>query len=125
MTLLNDISFTLKARAEEQVPTQIDLPADVSTLKDLDLEAELLAQYKRARRLLAVAEHDTEVPLSQKATALNSISTIITNITKAQTDLYNAERLKTLESTLITCLKQFPDLREEFLTRYREALDVQ
>lgn len=120
--LLNDLSLDNKPAKTEELEVELDLPKDVASLSDLDLDEELLAQYKRARRLLALAEHDEEVPLSQKATALNAISTIITNITKTQTELYNAERLKTLELVLISVLKRFPEIKEQFLAEYEAAL---
>lgn len=121
--LLNDLSLDNKPTKTEEPEVELDLPKDVASLSDLDLDEELLAQYKRARRLLALAEHDEEVPLSQKATALNAISTIITNITKTQTELYNAERLKTLELVLVSVLKRFPEIKEQFLAEYAAALN--
>lgn len=93
-----------------------------SKLAELDLDSELLEQYKNALILREATEHDEEVPLSQKAQLLNTINSILTSITKTQTELYDAERQKLYEATIIQVLKQFPDLSEAFLKAYEEAL---
>lgn len=94
-------------------------------LEDLNIADELLIQYKNAVNLLEAAQHDADIPANQKAQLLNSISAIITNISKTQTDVYNAERLKTLENTLISTLKDFPEVKSTFLDAYERALNVQ
>ena len=128
MGFLSDFDLSLNNKPQpkpQPQPKPVEAPSDsITSLGNLDLDKELLDQYKRATRLLAAAEHDSEIPLSQKATALNSISTIISNITKTQTDLYNAERLKLLENTLISVLKNFPDIKEQFLEEYQIALGL-
>jgi len=91
-------------------------------LAELDLDGELLAQYKNALILREATEYDEEIPLSQKAQLLNTINSILTSITKNQTELYDAERLKLYEGTLITVLKKFPELSEAFFAAYEEAL---
>lgn len=90
-------------------------------LKDLDLEHELLKQYQRAQELL---EFSDDEPLNQRAQTLNSITSILQAIIKLQQDLYNMERLKTLENTLVNTLQEFPQLKEKFLDSYRKNLKV-
>ena len=94
-------------------------PVKQTELKDLDLEAELLAQYKKAQTLLDDADKE---PLNQKAQTLNAITNILQAIIKSQQDLYNVERLKTLENTLITVLQDFPDIKHKFLDAYEKEL---
>lgn len=91
-------------------------------LEDLNIADELLIQYKNAVNLFEAAQHDNDIPANQKAQLLNSISAIITNISKTQTDVYNAERLKALENTLIATLKDFPEVKSTFLDAYERAL---
>ena len=91
-------------------------------LEDLNIADELLIQYKNAVNLLEAAQHDADIPANQKAQLLNSISAIITNISKTQTDVYNAERLKALENILIATLKDFPEVKSAFLEAYERAL---
>lgn len=94
-------------------------PVKQTELKDLDLEVELLAQYKKAQALLDDADKE---PLNQKAQTLNSITLILQTIIKSQQDLYNIERLKTLENTLIKVLQDFPEIKHQFLDAYEKEL---
>lgn len=116
--LLND----QQPRAKGLLKTYKDTPAredKTLELKDLDLEKELLNQYKKAQELLEFSDGE---PLNQKAQTLNSITNILQAIIKSQQDLYNVERLKTLETTLITVLQGFPEIKHKFLDAYEREL---
>ncbi len=110
-------------------PPVIEQPAPVikqqaATLRELNLEDELLAQYHRATLLLSDAEHDETVTLAQKAQTLNGITAILAQITKSQAELYSVERVKTMEAVLIKTLKAYPHLSQAFLVSYEEALNA-
>jgi hypothetical protein len=104
---------------EQYVPEFVPLTAGT-----LNLEAELLEQYNRARRLLHEAQYDNTISLNQKAAALNSATAIIGALTKNQAELYSLERIKKIEAVLIEVLKAFPDMQAEFMVKYEEALGV-
>ena len=93
---------------------------EVRKLADLNLEDELLEQYYTAQDLLQSAG---DQPLNQKAQTLNSITSILQAIIRAQQDLYNIERLKTLENTLIKVLQEFPEIKHKFLDAYEAELN--
>lgn len=105
---------------EQYIPDFIPLTAIT-----LNLEVELLEQYNRARKLLHDANYDEEIPLSQKAAALNSATSIIGALIKSQAELYSLERIKKIESVLIQTLKRFPDMQEEFMQVYTENLGTE
>lgn len=94
-------------------------PAKRLELKDLNLEAELLSQYEKAQDLLRFSDDE---PLNQRAQTLNAITNILQAIIKSQQDLYNVERLKSLENALITTLQGFPDIKHQFLEAYEKEL---
>jgi len=94
------------------------------TAMDLNLETELLDQYNRARKLLHDASYDDEIPLNQKAMALNATTTIIGALIRSQAELYSLEKVKKIESTIIECLRKYPDLQEDFLKSYEVALNA-
>lgn len=101
---------------------QID---DTLTLKleDMNLAEELALQFKQARALYADIVTDDEVLANQKAQVLSTITSIIATITKAQAELYNAERLKKLEAAVLKALKTLPkDSQEAFFDLYRGYL---
>lgn len=109
-------------------PSGKDLKARVlvniaaTSLAELDLDKELLDQYKNAKQLLKDVDDDEETPLNQKAQIMNTITAILTKIIENQTALYDAERIKLIESVLIDVLKGFPEINQAFLLRYKEAL---
>lgn len=113
--------YELGRRPQDQSYEPFVSKVTATKLSELDLDHELLQQYKAASDTYeAIKAGNT--PANQKAQLLNTITTILTGILKLQTDLYNAERLKKLESTLIATLKDFPELREPFLEKYKKAL---
>lgn len=118
-----DLNASFEPPDEEKARPQTPF-VEVSNLKDMSLETELVLQYNKANRLLWAAEYDQEIPLGQKASALNAIRSVLADIIRMQTELYNAERLKLLEATLLEVLKEYPAVQAEFLSRYKERLGV-
>lgn len=110
-------SYVHKDEPDAYIPPYVEL-----TSANLNLEEQLLAQYNRAGRLLHEASYDKETPLSQKAAALNSATTILGALTRMQAELYSLERIKAIEGCLIEVLKQFPEIQAAFLERYEAAL---
>ncbi len=92
-------------------------------LAELDLDTELLDQYKEAKRLLAEFKDDDQIPLSQKAQLLTVISTIINQVIKNQQELHSIEKIKKIELVLIETLKEFPDVKQMFLDKYEQNLN--
>lgn len=105
----------------EKVRVLVDIKAQ--SLSELDLDQELLQQYKDAKQLFKDIELDDETPMNQKAQIMNSITAILTKIVENQTALYDSERVKLIESILIDVLKQYPDINAEFMERYKKALE--
>lgn len=98
-------------------PEKPKLLLPVVALADLDLLDELYKQYVIGKQLLSDADAD-EAPLNQKAQTLNSVVSILGTITKMRTELYNAEKLKSLEGALLETLKEFPEMSDRFLELY-------
>ena len=112
----------------EQIPQQRKLAEVVSTngsLKDLNLDSELYAAYVGAKNFLAElqnTEPGTVAP-NHVAQVFNTISAILKEIVKMQTDLYNAERLKKLEYSVIQAIKLAPkDVQDVFFEQYEAIL---
>ena len=112
----------------EQIPQQRKLAEVVSTngsLKDLNLDSELYAAYVGAKNFLAElqnTEPGTVAP-NHVAQVFNTISAILKEIVKMQTDLYNAERLKRLEYSVIQAIKLAPkDVQDVFFEQYEAIL---
>jgi hypothetical protein len=91
-------------------------------LSDLNTEEELLVQYKAAKDLFDELSGDNTVPANQKASVLTAITSVLSKILENQTKLYDSERVKLIEGTLINTLKAFPDLSGPFMKAYENAL---
>lgn len=113
-----------KSLGERTPPPIVNTTISASTLAELDLDHELLTQYKSAQTLLTEATYDKVIPLNQKAQILNSITAIITQIIKLQMDVHSIEEVKEIESALIETLKEFPDIKAKFLSAYKKRLKV-
>lgn len=90
---------------------------------EIDLAQELATQYGKAKSLYANVEHDFAIPPNQKAQVLNTLTAIITSITKSQAEVYNMNRLKALEDALITTLRTLDEATQAtFFAAYEANL---
>ena len=116
-----------ESRSIEDKPPQnviVNTTVSATTLAELDLDHELLTQYKAAQTLLTEAAYDKVTPLNQKAQILNSITAIITQIIKLQLEVHSIQEVKEIESALIETLKAFPDVKQKFLDTYKKKLKL-
>lgn len=96
------------------------------TLATLNLDSELYSMYARAKNYLDDLQMgDDNTPANQVAQVMNTITAILKEIVKMQTDLYNAERVKKLEAAMIEALKNTAteEVQDAFFTEL-ERLSV-
>lgn len=114
--------FDLSKVSAPPAPPKSDV-LEASSLDDLDLDAELVTHYNRASRMVEALEFESDIPANQKAQAMNTLTTILQQIIKIRTDLYNAEYLKKIEQILLKTLKALPvDVQQEFMEEYEQSL---
>lgn len=121
VNLFEDLTPPRKVEVIE--PEKAGFKITASTLSELNLDTELLAQYKTTVMLQESAASNDEIPLNQKAQIANTITAILKQIVDTQAKLYDTERLKLLENTLIVTLQEFPEISESFLNNYKKALN--
>ena len=96
------------------------------SLKNLDLDAELYNAYAKAKNYLADVQSDESIPPNQLAQLMNTISAILKEIVKMQTELHNAERVKKLEAAMIQAIKLAPKKSQDaFFEEYEGILKEQ
>lgn len=104
----------LHASIEAKLP-----PAELGSM---NLERELVMQY---RRILALQEDvlmDDDVPANQRAQVSNAVAATLQQLVKMQSEFHTAERFKAIESRLIKALEKVPaDYLEDFFAWYEEA----
>lgn len=97
--------------------------AESVELKDIDIGVELEHAFRIAKTLLDACVNDSETPLNQKAQIIGALNTVLTAMVKQRTDIYSAERVRTLESVLLKVLKRHPELSTAFLADYKIELE--
>lgn len=98
------------------------------SLKSLNLDSELYSTYASAKNFLADLQvgENKNIPANQLAQVYNTVTSILKEITKMQTELYNAERLKKLEHAMISAIKLAPkDVQNKFFAEYEMILKAQ
>lgn len=111
LRLTTDVSYTHSA-----------MPVNATSLQGMDLESEVLENYHTAKQFLSNIDQES-IPANQVAQVINSITNILKDLVKMQTELYDAERVKKMEAALINTLKTLPDEQQDmFFTRYERAL---
>lgn len=105
----------LRARIERRLPAR--------SLKDLDLERELVLQVMALQQLQNSVIDDEDTPANQKAQTASALSAALMNLVKVQSEVRNSERMKKIEAVLIDTLNALPeDTARQFLESYRRAL---
>ena len=100
----------------------IPTSAKAVELKDIDVASELEHAFRIAKTLLDSCVNDFETPLNQKAQIIGALNTVLSAMVKQRTDIYSAERVRTLESVLLKVLKRHPTLATDFLADYKTEL---
>lgn len=91
----------------------------------VNLEAETIRLFKQTRRLLTAVLADKATPANQKAQVANTLATLLKSLTTQQTEIYNAERLKRLEFTIIRLLREWPQAEQDrFIAMYEAEVNV-
>lgn len=112
-----DAKTLLKLRHE------VDQALGLTNLAGLDIEQEIIIQLQTAKVLQADVLNDEMIPANQRAQTVNTVSSILAQLVKTQTDLYNAERIKEIEAMVVSCMREQPDdVKEKFFERYERLL---
>ena len=94
------------------------------TLKEMNLEEEVILQYHSIRMLQTSAIDDNEIALNQRAQVANSVTSVLNKLTDMQESLYTSERFKRVENLLIRQLMKLPEaVAQEFIVEYERLLD--
>lgn len=105
----------LRARIERRLPAR--------SLKDINLERELVLQVMALQQLQNSVIDDDDTPANQKAQTASALSAALMNLVKVQSEVQSTERRKLQEAVLISSLNALPEeTARQFLESYRRAL---
>lgn len=95
------------------------------TLKQMNLEEELLLLYHQSKALLNDVVAEQGVPANQKAQVANTCAANLKELARLQLDVYKSERMKVIEQALVVMLKRLPeDQREIFVNEYERVYEL-
>lgn len=118
--------FTLKPEGrepEQAPPSQVGLIDTQGKLSDLDLDAELYAAFAQAKNLYTEVQYDDTTKTTEKVANIKAMADILGRITSMQSAVFSLQRVKALEECLVSTLKEFPEIQDAFLSKYKEALE--
>ena len=103
----------------EEVKARLPKPR----LAKIDVLNEALLAHAKAKLVEAQAAADKTVPYNQKAQVLNTLSATIKALGALQNNLYDSERVKAIEQTIIGIMRDMPkELKDTFFEVYEPAI---
>jgi hypothetical protein len=94
------------------------------TLKDTNLEREMLLQLIAVRAIQNEVQAEEAVPANQRAQVASMVTAALSRLYDMQKDLYTIERYKRVENALVRMLASWPeDQVQYFLGEYQKILD--
>lgn len=110
---------------EQLVKLRTEIDSNLSLdINEMDLHDELSLQYRQAKALYTEVKDDSETPANQKAQVLNTISSILTTITKTISEVYSIERHKKIEAATLAAVRDLPEEnKKKFFDMLKDYLE--
>lgn len=116
--------FDASQYTKEELLELMEAIKDLLGINKLDLRAALLEHYQRCQRIAIQAEEYFFDNPSAMASALNATTAALKELSRQETEVYNAEKAKKLELAIINVVKHFPDIKQEFLRLFYQELGL-
>lgn len=96
----------------------------VAGLETIDLLGETVRLFRQTKRLLSKVLVSGSTPVNQQAQVAGTLGTLLKTLSQQQVDLYNAERLKRLESVMIRLVRDIApsELQDRFMEEYEREV---
>mgnify|MGYP001366474435 CR=1 FL=1 len=96
-------------------------PAGAVTIRDLNLEQELVEQYVKTKELMRDTFANEDMEGTKKATVCNALVAVLRQLVALQEDLKLQQSLKLMEHVLIDVIKILPQAtKDEFFKTYEQ-----
>ena len=93
------------------------LPED--SLDSLNLEKELVGQYRKVQRLQDDVLMDDEIPPNQRSQVAGQVASTLQQLVKLQVDLKQGEQMKRMESAFLDAIEDVDeDVKAKFFANY-------
>lgn len=89
------------------------------TLSSMNLEHELVSQYRKVQELQQAVLNDDGIAANQRSQVAGQVASTLQQLIKMQTEFHTAERFKAIENLMIHYMKKLPvDVAEAFIDEY-------
>ena len=89
------------------------------TLSSMNLEHELVSQYRKVQELQQAVLNDDGIAANQRSQVAGQVASTLQQLIKMQTEFHTAERFKAIENLMIHYMKKLPvDVAEAFINEY-------
>ena len=100
---------------------EIDRRLPEDSLDSLNLEKELVGQYRLVQRLQADVITNDDFAPNQRSQVAGQVASTLQQLVKLQEDLKREQTLKLMESVLVDMIKSMPeDFKTNFFTEYKQ-----
>ena len=100
---------------------EIDRRLPEDSLDTLNLEKELVGQYRSVKRLQDDVIMDDEIPPNQRSQVAGQVASTLQQLVKLQVDLKQGEQMKRMESAFLDAIE---DLEESAKAKFFATYDV-
>lgn len=100
---------------------EIDRRLPEDSLNSLNLEKELVGQYRLVQRLQADVITNDDFAPNQRSQVAGQVASTLQQLVKLQEDLKREQTLKLMESVLVDMIKSMPDdFKTNFFAEYKQ-----
>ena len=112
---------TMSVEELRELRDEIDRRLPEDSLDSLNLEKELVGQYRRVKRLQDDVIMDDEIPPNQRSQVAGQVASTLQQLVKMQMEFQNPERFRAIENLLIKSIKLMSrDAAEAFIAEYEK-----
>ena len=98
---------------------EIDRRLPEDSLDSLNLEKELVGQYRRVKRLQDDVIMDDEIPPNQRSQVAGQVASTLKQLVDMQVDLKQGEQMKRMESAFLDAIEDVDeDVKAKFFANY-------
>lgn len=98
----------LSEKELRKLRADVDALLPVDKLVQLDMHAELMAQYRTVQDLQDETLNDPDCPPNYKAQVAGQVASTMQHLIKMQADFYNTGRFRAIENLMIQYMKKLP-----------------
>ena len=112
---------TMSVDELRELRDEIDRRLPEDSLDSLNLEKELVGQYRLVQRLQADVITNDDFAPNQRSQVAGQVASTLQQLVKLQEDLKREQTLKLMESVLVDMIKSMPeDFKTNFFAEYKQ-----